>query len=965
MTADQKAALEAVQKNGVGQDQQVSLDAIQEKYAKGSEKNLSTVAETKEAIFERVSRALASVESKQNDHWRKSFRWAYDNGLIPAGRIASAAGTDIQATLINCFVEPVGDAIQGEVGSQFERKPGIYDAIREAAETMRRGGGVGYQFGDIRPRGAYVKGTASSASGPVSYMRVFDASCQTVESAGSRRGAQMGVLRVDHPDIYEFVNAKCEQGQLTNFNISVGVTNEFMLALLEQRPFQLVHEAAPSEDFQQEHGCFQREDGYWVYREIDPQHLWDTIMENTYNGAEPGILLVDNMNQDNNLWYVEHIEASNPCAEQPLPSYGCCCLSPINLAAFVREPFTDNAWFDYETFAKVVRIGVRSLDNVLDATYWPLSHQRIEAMNKRRVGLGYTGLGDTLIMLGLRYDSKEARAKSEEISKAMRDEAYRGSIDIAKEKGAFPLFDADKYLDSAFTKRLPDEIREEIREHGIRNSHLLSIAPTGTVSLAFADNASNGLEPAFSWGYERKKRLADGGEMTYRVEDHAYKVYRESGGDLENLPEGFVSALEISALDHMRMLSVIQPYIDSSLSKTVNVPVEYPYEDFKDLYLEAWKSGLKGLATFRPNFITGSVLSVGEEGSQDLETDEPDRRVQLDKAPEPALASLRWPSRPETPGGNPSMTYTVDHPTNPFAVFVGHLENGASKPFEVWANGAEQPRGIGALAKNLSTDMRCFDRKWLQMKLESIAKSNGDTFEMAFPPQGEMVTVPSPAAALARLIEYRCNELGAFDEDDVISPMVDALFSKKEPKSGTEGTLSWTVDVKNPATDDDFVLFIKELVMPDGSRRPYSVWMAGSYPQAFDALCKSLSIDMRIIDPAWIAKKLRSLSKFKELQEDFLAREPGADKQQHQPSTVAYVAKLILHRYKALGILDEEGYPAEDMGLMDTGDLAESKSTMGIQVTAGKQCPECFNHAVIKKDGCDFCTSCGRVGSCG
>lgn len=959
-------------------EQIVSFDVIKEKYAKGAEKNLGAVAEMQSAIFGRVADALASVENEEvRGEVRECLKFAYDHGLIPAGRVASAAGTDIKATLINCFVQPVGDATQGMI----DGKPGIYDALRQAAETMRRGGGVGYQFADIRPRGAFVKGTASTASGPVSYMHVFDQSCQTVESAGSRRGAQMGVLRVDHPDIEEFIDAKQTQGSLTNFNISVGVLDEFIEALNAGKPFQLVHKAAPAPDYLEEKGVFQREDGMWVYKEVDPQELWDKIMTNTYNAAEPGIVYLSKMNGDNNLWYIESIEATNPCGEQPLPSYGCCCLSSINLTQFVCKPFTSEAHFDFEVFEQVARIAVRSLDNVLELTYWPLEEQREEAMNKRRVGLGYTGLGDALIMLGHRYDSDAGRKVAEAITRTMRDAAYEASVELAKEKGPFPLFDAEKYLASGFAKRLPKALRDRIKKHGIRNSHLLSIAPTGTISLAFADNASNGLEPAFSWFYDRKKRQAEGGHKIYRVEDHAFRVYRETLGISEddnqavlemakNLPEAFVSALEISAKDHMRMMSVIQPYVDSSLSKTVNVPADYPFEDFKDLYLEAWKAGLKGLATFRPNLVTGSVLSTGADGkTQDLSQDDPDRRIRLDKTPEPALASLRWPSRPETPAGNPSMTYMVNKPNNPFAVFIGHIANGSNKPFEVWVNGAEQPRGIGALAKSLSTDMRSFDRKWLQMKLEALSKTAGDGFQLAFPPKGESSLVPSATAALARIIEYRCNELGTFDDlSEAESPMVDALFSLKEPKSGTDGTLSWTVDVKNPATGDDFVLFLKELVMPDGSRRPYSAWMAGQYPEAFNGLCKSLSIDMRIIDPAWIAKKLRSLSKFKEPQEDFLAREPGTEKQQNQPSTVAYVAKLILHRYKMLGVLNTEGYPNEDMGLLSAEvELSAEAASSVTKVTAtpGKQCPECGNHTMIKKDGCDFCTSCGHIGSCG
>ncbi|KKN09756.1 hypothetical protein LCGC14_1043510, partial [marine sediment metagenome] len=613
----------------------------------------------------------------------------------------------------------------------------------------------------------------------------------------------------------------------------------------------------------------------------------------------------------------------------------------------------------------------------LELTYWPLEKQRVEAMNKRRVGLGYTALGDALIMLGLRYDREEGREVASKISRVLRDSAYWASVEIAEEKGSFPLFDAEKYLDSGFAKRLPEDLREAIKIHGIRNSHLISIAPTGTISLAFADNGSNGLEPAFSWYYNRVKRMADGENLVYRVEDHAFREYRKSLGIAEdddkaveelvkNLPSAFVSALEISAQDHVRMMAAIQPYVDSALSKTVNVPADYAFADFKNLYLQAWEAGLKGLATYRPNMVTGSVLSTVESQSQDLDMTDPDRRIRLDKTPEPALASLRWPSRPETPAGNPAITYTVNHPTNPFAVFVGHLENGSKQPFEVWCNGAEAPRGIGALAKTLSTDMRSFDRKWLEMKLEALSRTSGDGFSMAFPPEGVATSVPSSTAALAKLLQYRCNQLGAFDDiEQAQSPMVDALFSLKEPKSGTDGTMSWTVDVKNPATGDDFVLFMKELAMPDGRNRPYSVWIAGKYPEAFDGLCKSISIDMRIVDPAWVAKKLRSLAKFKEAQEDFLAREPGSEKQQNQPSTIAYVAKLIIHRYNQLGILDENGYPSEDMGLMNAEAPTGAATAGGVRVMPGKECPECKNHTYIRKDGCDFCTSCGHVGSCG
>ena len=626
--------------------QPISLDVLSEKYLKPGET-------TPDELYQRVARALVSVEKPElRAKYESLFLANLKAGAIGAGRIMSAAGTDIQATLINCFVQPVGDCIQGVDDEGF---PGIYEALREAAETMRRGGGVGYDFSRIRPKGAQVKATASMASGPCSYMNVFDQSCSTVESAGARRGAQMGVLRIDHPDVHEFITAKRTPGRWNNFNVSVGVSDAFIQAVQNNAPWELVHKARPGAALLAQ-GARQRADGLWVYATVPARELWDTIMKSAYDFAEPGILFLGRINEDNNLHYCEDIAATNPCGEQPLPSYGCCDLGPIILTRFVRHPFGFGgvAAFDFDAFTQAVALQVRALDNVLDVTYWPLPQQRDEAMAKRRIGVGFTGMGNTLAMLCLRYDLPEGRTMAARIAECMRDAAYAASVDLAREKGVFPKFDATGYLaEGTFASRLPESLQAAIRAHGIRNSHLLSIAPTGTVSLAFADNASNGIEPPFSWMYKRKKRESDGSTTEYAVEDHAWRLYRELGGDVNALPDYFVSALAMSAQDHIAMMEAVQPFVDTAISKTVNIPADYPYEDFKDLYLQAWRARLKGLATYRPNSILGSVLETHAE-----------------PAPAPAAA----PVAPPAPPVDPMRTVIESRPQGGLSAVAEKLE---------------------------------------------------------------------------------------------------------------------------------------------------------------------------------------------------------------------------------------------------------------------------------------------------
>ncbi len=667
------------------QTQPISLDVLREKYLKAGEDGV-------EDLYRRVARALAAAEKEDaRALWEQRFLANLRAGAIGAGRIMSAAGTEIQATLINCFVQPVGDCIQGMDEGGY---PGIYEALREAAETMRRGGGVGYDFSRIRPKGAEVKGTASMASGPCSYINVFDQSCATVESAGARRGAQMGVLRIDHPDVLDFITAKRTPGRWNNFNVSVAVGDAFMQALAEDQPWELLHPARPSAALIAS-GAYQRADGQWVYQTLAARELWDAVMRSTYDFAEPGILFLDHINSDNNLRYCETIAATNPCGEQPLPAYGCCDLGPVILTRFVRHPFGLGgvAAFDFTAFEQAVATQVRALDNVLDITHWPLPQQREEAAAKRRIGVGFTGMGNALSMLCLRYDRAEGRALAAQIAERMRDAAYAASVALAQEKGPFPRFDADGYLASGtFASRLPAALQIAIRRHGIRNSHLLSIAPTGTVSLAFADNASNGIEPPFAWTYRRKKREADGSLREYAVQDHAWRLYRELGGDVNALPAYFVSALDMSAADHIAMMEAVQPFVDTAISKTVNVAADYLFDDFKGLYQQAWRAGLKGLATYRPNSILGAVLepSAAPASAPHVGAAADPMRSVIESRPKGALSAVADKIEYWTQEGHKTLYVVVSFLPVPAAEGAGTVERAIEFFMPVGQSGESQ-----------------------------------------------------------------------------------------------------------------------------------------------------------------------------------------------------------------------------------------------------------------------------------
>ena len=598
-----------------------------------------------EDTWRRIARSLAQVE-QDSAVWEDRFYAALEDfKYLPAGRITAGAGTGRRVTLFNCFV----------MGTIPDSMGGIFDMLKEAALTMQQGGGIGYDFSTIRPRGADVLGVAADASGPLSFMDVWDAMCRTIMSAGSRRGAMMATMRCDHPDIEAFITAKSDAARLRMFNLSVLITDPFMEAVKADTAWDLQFEGK-------------------VYHTVQARDLWNRIMKSTYDFAEPGVIFIDRINAANNLNYVETIAATNPCGEQPLPPYGACLLGSINMARLVTDPFGKNAHLDPKALTDLVAVAVRMMDNVVDASRFPLEAQAQEAQAKRRIGLGVTGLADALLMVGLRYGSEEAARQTEEWLHAIARAAYLASVDLAREKGAFPLFDADKYLASGTMRAMDEDVREAIRTHGIRNALLTSIAPTGTISL-YAGNVSSGIEPVFAYAYKRKVLQKDGSRTEEEVVDYAVQMWREKFGDAQ-LPEYFVNAQTLAPLDHVRMQAAAQKWVDSSISKTINCPEDISFDDFKEVYMAAWDQGCKGCTTYRPNDVTGSVLSVSETTDK---TPEADQGADVIYMSEPL-------DRPQALEGN---TYKLKWPDSEHAIYLtvnDIIINGHRRPFEVFIN---------------------------------------------------------------------------------------------------------------------------------------------------------------------------------------------------------------------------------------------------------------------------------------
>ena len=676
-----------------------------------------------EDSWRRIARSLASVE-KEPEVWEDKFYQALEDfKYLPAGRITAGAGTERRVTLFNCFV----------MGTIPDSMGGIFDMLKEAALTMQQGGGIGYDFSTIRPKGADVHGVAADASGPLSFMDVWDAMCRTIMSAGSRRGAMMATMRCDHPDIEDFITAKSDAARLRMFNVSVLVTDAFMEAVKADGPWELIF-------------------GGKVYQTVNARDLWNKIMQSTYDYAEPGVIFIDRINEANNLGYVESIAATNPCGEQPLPPYGACLLGSINLARLVHDPYGDDAGLDVAALNELVATAVRMMDNVVDASKFPLPQQEQEAQAKRRIGLGVTGHADALLMTGLEYGTDEAAAQTEEWMKAIARASYLASVELAKEKGAFPLFDAEPYLSSSNMAQMDDDVRDAIREHGIRNALLTSVAPTGTISL-YAGNVSSGIEPVFAYAYTRKVLQKDGSRTEEEVVDYAVQMWRDKFGDTP-LPDHFVNAQTLSPAAHVKMQAAAQKWIDSSISKTINCPEDISFEEFKDVYIQAWDSGCKGCTTYRPNDVTGSVLSVSEEKSA------PEVVAKDDDEPMQPHGDVIYMSEPlERPQALEGSTYKLKWPDSEHAIYLtvnDTIVGGRRRPFEVFINSKNMEHYAWTLA--------------LTRMISAVFRRGGDVsfvveeLKAVFDPRGgawvQGKYIPSILAAIGGVIERHMISIG-------------------------------------------------------------------------------------------------------------------------------------------------------------------------------------------------------------
>ncbi len=747
----------------------------------------SPIDDTLQDTFQRVAQAAAGAERgnpREKAVWEQRFYdCVADFGFLPAGRILAGAESGRAVTLFNCFVMgPVPDDLGG-----------IFESVKDAALTLQSGGGIGVDFSTLRPKGAPVKSIGADASGPVSFMNVWDSMCRTIMSAGARRGAMMALLRADHPDIETFIDAKSQPGQLTNFNLSVLVSDSFMDAVVNDCDWDLKFDGV-------------------VYRTVRARDLWDRIMWATYSYAEPGVIFIDRINQQNNLAYCETISATNPCGEQPLPSFGACLLGSLNLTQFVADPFTKNARLDQESLAERVRVAVRLLDNLIDVSIYPLVAQRAEAEEKRRIGLGMTGLADALFMCGMSYGDEAAQRSAGAWMATIQHAAYQASAELAAEKGAFPLYDEAAFLDAPNVKALSDEVRRKIKENGIRNGCLTSIAPTGTISL-LAGNISSGIEPVFDVVHKRRVLKADGRACQETITDYAAALYFEKNGPDAVLPDNFVTANALSPEQHLAMQASVQRHVDSSISKTINCPQGLTFDAFKEVYTKAYALGLKGCTTYRPNPVTGAVLSPAE-GSEREGTDNVRIRVQDDQSGQersraPAITSVLedkstagdivYLAHPmERDAVLQGSTYKLKWPNSGQAIYVtinDTFHGGRRRPFEIFINSRnlEHYSWTVALTRMISAVFRRGgDVSFVAEELKAI-----------FDPQGGYWMkgryVPSLIAAIGDIIDQHLKALDV-ESDTQASPELLRVHARQGQADGESGGPS---EAQGPLSDSE------------------------------------------------------------------------------------------------------------------------------------------------------------------
>ncbi len=691
------------------------------------------VDKTVEDTWRRVAGALAAPELPgERSRWQRRFYAAMkDYRFLPGGRILAGAGAQRRVTLFNCFV----------MGGLSDDMTGIFDALKEAALTLQQGGGIGQDFSSLRPAGAPVKGVGADASGPVSFMDIWDAMCRTIMSAGSRRGAMMATLACDHPDIEAFIEAKRDKARLRMFNLSVLVSDAFLEAVRANADWPLKFAGR-------------------IHRTVNARMLWERIMRSAYDYAEPGVIFIDRVNARNNLNYCETINATNPCGEQPLPPYGACLLGSINLAALVTSPFTDKAALDLGALRKLVGDAVRALDNVIDISRYPLAAQKHEAHAKRRIGLGLTGLGDALILCRERYGSESAAALAAGWMREIQHAAYVTSAALADEKGAFALFDRDALLASPGIAGLPAKLRARIAKSGLRNALLTTIAPTGTISL-FAGNVSSGIEPVFANSYERTILMPDGGRCSETVTDFAYRRYLETFGADAPLPDYFVTAQTLKPGDHLRMQGALQPYVDSAISKTINCPADISFEDFTSIYLDAYDLGLKGCTAFRPNEVTGAVLSAqSEQGGGSAQ----ESLALAAPAPPASSGDVVYMKQPlERHATLPGFTYKIRWPDSSHAIYItlnDIIQDGHRRPFEIFINSKNMEHYAWTVA--------------LTRMISAVFRRGGDVsfvveeLKAVFDPRGGQWMdgryVPSLLAAIGDVVERHMIDTGFLAE---------------------------------------------------------------------------------------------------------------------------------------------------------------------------------------------------------